>query len=65
MQKQEQKDLERITTFLYFYTKGEAYTFNQQYYPYPEEEIKKRFRKKDEKGYYKDAELGTMIQMKP
>ena len=44
---------------IYFYAKGLVPNFNQVYFPYPEEEIQKRFRNKDAKGYYKDAELGT------
>ncbi len=45
---------------IYFYTKSSSnYKFKQVYYPYPEEEIKKRFKNKDDKGFYKDAELGT------
>jgi len=44
---------------IYFYSKGLVPKFNQVYFPYPEEEIQKRFRNRDDKGYYKDAELGT------
>ncbi len=44
---------------IYFYTKSEDYFFKQVYLPYPESEIEKRFRQSDEKGRYKDAELGT------
>ncbi len=44
---------------IYFYSKSLVPKFNQVYVPYPEEEIQKRFRNKDEKGHYKDAELGT------
>jgi adenine-specific DNA-methyltransferase len=44
---------------IYFYSKGMVPRFNQVYIPYPEEEIQKRFRNRDEKGHYKDAELGT------
>ncbi len=47
---------------IYFYAKGLIPNFNQVYFPYPEEEIQKRFRNKDAKGYYKDAELGTYSQ---
>jgi DNA modification methylase len=44
---------------IYFYSKSLVPNFNQVYFPYPEEEIQKRFRNRDDKGYYKDAELGT------
>lgn len=44
---------------IYLYRKGETCVFNQIYVPYPEDEIKKRFRNRDSRGYYKDAELGT------
>src|SRR5690606_11438567 len=44
---------------IYWFTKSDEYTFNKTFTPYPEKEIEKRFRNKDERGYYKDAELGT------
>jgi adenine specific DNA methylase Mod len=44
---------------LFLYTKSTDYIFNTQYGEYPENEIKKRFNKSDEKGRYKDAELAT------
>lgn len=42
-----------------FYSRNGTPLFNQVYTPYPEEEVGKRFRNRDERGYYKDAELGT------
>jgi DNA modification methylase len=47
---------------IYFYSKSPIPNFNQIYFPYPEEEISKRFRNKDARGHYKDAELGTYSQ---
>lgn len=44
---------------IYYFTKSSRYTFNKIYTDYPKEEIKKRFRQRDDKGYYKDAELAT------
>ena len=44
---------------LYFYRKASSYKFHQVYSPYPEEEIEKRFRQRDDHGYYKDAELAS------
>ena len=42
-----------------FYVMSDKYTYHSTWLDYPEEEIKKRFRKSDEKGRYKDAELAT------
>ncbi len=42
-----------------FYTKSDQFFFNQIYLKYPDDEIKKRFKKQDDHGYYKDAELAT------
>jgi len=47
---------------LYYYTKGTKWIFNKTYAEYPEKEIEKRFRQRDEKGHYKDAELATYSQ---
>lgn len=47
---------------IYFYKLSEDFCFSQVYVPYPEAEIEKRFRAKDERGYYKDAELATYSQ---
>lgn len=47
---------------LYYFTKSSTYTFNKIFSAYPEEEIEKRFRQSDERGYYKDAELATYSQ---
>ena len=44
---------------IYFYSKSPNYQFNRIFTEYPEEEIKKRFKQKDEKGHYKDAELAS------
>lgn len=44
---------------IYYYTKGKNWCFNKTFAPYPEKELEKRFRSKDERGYYKDAELAT------
>ncbi|MBI5237309.1 MAG: DUF559 domain-containing protein [Deltaproteobacteria bacterium] len=44
---------------IYYFSKSDKYIFNKVYGEYPEEEIAKRFRQRDEKGYYKDAELAT------
>ena len=44
---------------IYYFTKSEKYIFNKVYGEYPVEEINKRFKQKDHKGYYKDAELAT------
>jgi adenine-specific DNA-methyltransferase len=43
---------------IYYYAHGQT-AFNPVYAQYPEEEIKKRFRQRDTRGPYKDAELGT------
>ncbi len=47
---------------IYYYTNSTNYTFNKTFGEYPKEEIEKRFRQKDERGYYKDAELATYSQ---
>ena len=44
---------------IYYYTKSLKYVFNKTYTDYPKEEIEKRFKQRDDKGYYKDAELAT------
>ena len=47
---------------IYYYTKSPKYTDNKTYGEYPPEEIEKRFRQKDDRGRYKDAELATYSQ---
>jgi adenine specific DNA methylase Mod len=44
---------------IFYFAKSEAHRFNKIYLPYPKNEIDKRFKKSDEKGRYKDAELAT------
>ena len=44
---------------IYYFTKSPNYIFNKTYAEYPKEEIEKRFRQKDDRGHYKDAELAT------
>jgi len=44
---------------LLFYTKSSDYCFHQVYGEYPSEELEKRFRQKDERGHFKDAELAS------
>ncbi|MCR5030154.1 MAG: site-specific DNA-methyltransferase [Selenomonadaceae bacterium] len=44
---------------IFVYSRSDEYTFNKQYMPYPENEIKKRFTQEDSHGKYKDAELGS------
>ncbi|MFA6413205.1 MAG: site-specific DNA-methyltransferase [Syntrophales bacterium] len=44
---------------IYYFTKSSNYIFNKTYSEYPKEEIEKRFRQKDDRGHYKDAELAT------
>jgi len=46
------------------YIKSNLASFNKVFMPYPEKEIKKRFRRSDEKGRYKDAELATYSKEK-
>jgi len=45
-----------------FYVKSPAYDFHPVYMEYPEAEVAKRFRRSDERGRYKDAELATYSQ---
>ncbi|MDR4485770.1 MAG: site-specific DNA-methyltransferase, partial [Nitrospirales bacterium] len=47
---------------IYYFTKSANFTFNKTYGEYPPEEIEKRFRQKDDRGHYKDAELATYSQ---
>jgi DNA modification methylase len=47
---------------IFYFAKSEAHRFNKIYLPYPKSEIDKRFKKSDEKGRYKDAELATYSQ---
>ena len=47
---------------IYYYTRTANYTFNKTYGEYPKDEIEKRFRQKDERGRYKDAQLATYSQ---
>ena len=47
---------------IYYYTRSTKYTFNKTYSEYPKDEVDKRFRQKDERGRYKDAELATYSQ---
>jgi len=42
-----------------FYVNSEKHVFNPTYTEYPEHEIARRFRRSDERGPYKDAELAT------
>ena len=44
---------------IYYFTKSSNYIFNKTYAEYPKEELEKRFRQRDERGHYKDAELAT------
>jgi len=44
---------------IYYFTKSSNCIFNKTFAVYPKEEIEKRFKQRDEKGYYKDAELAT------
>jgi len=44
---------------IFWYTKSDLFQFYNIYLPYPEKEIKKRFKRCDERGYFKDAELAT------
>lgn len=47
---------------IYYYTKSKNYQFQKSFGEYPKEEIEKRFRQRDERGRYKDAELATYSQ---
>ena len=47
---------------IYLYKVADEYCFTQVYLPYPKEEIRKRFKNSDERGFYKDAELATYSQ---
>jgi site-specific DNA-methyltransferase (adenine-specific) len=47
-----------------YYVRSEKAGFNKVFLPYPEEEIQKRFRRSDERGRYKDAELATYSEEK-
>ena len=54
---------------VFFYSKSRRHQFNQQYVPFDEEYVKRRFTGVDERGRYKDAQLktyseGTMEQLK-
>lgn len=49
---------------IFYYVKSNLTTFNKVYMPYPDKEIKKRFRRSDAKGRYKDAELATYSEEK-
>jgi len=49
---------------IFFYSKSAQYSFNKIFLEYPEYEIKKRFKNRDERGHYKDAELATYSQEK-
>ncbi|MDP2210991.1 MAG: site-specific DNA-methyltransferase [Candidatus Aquicultor sp.] len=44
---------------IYYFTKSSNCIFNKTFAEYPKEEIEKRFKQRDDKGYYKDAELAT------
>jgi DNA modification methylase len=44
---------------IYYFTKSSNWIFNKTFAEYPKEEIEKRFKQRDDKGYYKDAELAT------
>lgn len=46
------------------YIKSNLASFNKVFMPYPDKEIKKRFRRSDDKGRYKDAELATYSKEK-
>ncbi len=47
---------------IWIFSKTDKPIFSQVYGTYPKEEIEKRFRKSDERGKYKDAELATYSQ---
>jgi len=50
-----------------FYTKSNDYTFNTQYYPYPQDKLEKNFPLIDEKGRFKKRSLkagGTQVSAK-
>ncbi|WP_162504941.1 DNA methyltransferase, partial [Treponema endosymbiont of Eucomonympha sp.] len=47
---------------IYFYSKSEDYNFIPVWTEYPAKEVDKRFKKSDEHGKYKDAELATYSQ---
>ena len=49
---------------LLYYVKSDAAIFNKVYLPYPDYEIEKRFKRSDERGRYKDAELATYSESK-
>jgi DNA modification methylase len=47
---------------IFYYVKSQNIKFNPIYVEYPEKEIEKRFKRSDERGRYKDAELATYSQ---
>ena len=47
---------------IFYYTKSQEAKFNLIFTEYPEKEIEKRFKRSDERGRYKDAELATYSQ---
>ena len=47
-----------------YYVKSDAAFFNKVYLPYPDHEIEKRFKRSDDRGKYKDAELATFSESK-
>ena len=47
-----------------YYVKSDAAAFNKVFLPYPDHEIEKRFKRSDERGRYKDAELATYSESK-
>ena len=47
---------------IFYYAKSQKTKFNLIFTEYPEKEIEKRFKRSDEKGRYKDAELATYSQ---
>jgi site-specific DNA-methyltransferase (adenine-specific) len=47
---------------IFYYVKSQEANFKSTYIDYPEKEIEKRFKRSDERGRYKDAELATYSQ---
>lgn len=47
---------------IYYYICSNKYIFNKVFTNYPDYEINKRFKNRDERGRYKDAELATYSQ---
>ena len=47
---------------IHFFTKSDRFIFNKTFAEYPKDEIEKRFKQRDDRGRYKDAELATYSQ---